>query len=83
MKFKQVLIRHLTGVIFEYDLNYFRLSSEVIKQGKRTGVTASLHNLPIAATNVSGKVAMGYYDTGAPDANGCQNCGIVKEIAMA
>jgi hypothetical protein len=70
--YKNSSVLDLTGAIFEYDLNYFRLSSEVIKQGKRTGVTASLHNLPIAETNVSGKVAMGYYDTGAPDANGCQ-----------
>jgi len=69
--YKNSKVLDLTGAIFEYDLNYFRLGSEVIKQGKRTGVTASLHNLPIAATNVSGKVAMGYYDTGLPDANGC------------
>ncbi len=69
--YKNSSVLDLTGAIFEYDLNYFRLSAEVIKQGKRTGLTASFHYLPIAQTNVSGKVAMGYYDTGAPDANGC------------
>jgi len=69
--YKNSSVLDLTGAIFEYDLNYFRLSTEVIKQGKRTGLTASFHYLPIAQTNVSGKVAMGYYDTGAPDANGC------------
>lgn len=69
--YKNSKVLDLTGAIFEYDLNYFRLSAEVIKQGKRTGLTTNFHYLPIAQTNVSGKVAMGYYDTGAPDANGC------------
>jgi len=70
--YKNSKVLDLTGAIFEYNLNYFRLTTEVIKQGKRTGVTASLHYLPLKQTNVSGKVAMGYYDTGLPDANGCQ-----------
>lgn len=64
-------ILDFTGTVFEYDLNYFRLACEVITQGKRTGVPASLYNLPTAITNVTGKVAMGYYDTGIPNGNGC------------
>ncbi|MFC4209568.1 hypothetical protein ACFOWA_00155 [Pedobacter lithocola] len=71
-------ISDLTGAIFEYDLNYFKLSGQMVNGGRKTGQGALLYNLPTAITSINklsstGPIkSSGWYDTGPAGDNGCR-----------